>query len=64
MGMVKNHMLEMEEYEKTRNLLLRCLQALRDNPAMTPEDLLRYVRDQITDDEEAEEFQRKMAKDD
>jgi hypothetical protein len=64
MGTGKRQMMSMEEYEETRNLLLRCLQVLRQNPEMTPEDLLRYVRDQIEQDAQTDELARKMAKDD
>ena len=62
MGTGKQHVDEMQDYEETRNLLLRCLQTLRENPTMTPEDLLRYVRDQIKHDEKFDELARKVAK--
>ena len=64
MGTGKRQMMSMEEYEETRNLLLRCLQVRRQNPEMTPEDLLRYVRDQIEHDAQTDELARRMAKDD
>jgi hypothetical protein len=50
MGTGKLHVLETQEYEETRNLLLRCLQVLRDNPDMPAEKLLSLVRDEIAVD--------------